>query len=254
VIGPGSLTEHDLRRMLDVVQPQPTALSEATELPDTVLRGLAELIPCSSVTFCLDDPRHIDQPLAMQDYNLREVPPDDDESLALHDQAYPDFAPCSQPERVRGPGIASMWQDYLGSREFERTLMAQYYRLGGFRHHLLVLLPATDGLRRKVILWRDEGDSPFTERDRLLLTLLRPHLGTIRDRIEAERHTAPPLTPRQLELLRRVARGDTNRRIARDLGLSEATVRKHLENTYARLQVHSRTEALARVGPLLRVG
>ena len=45
--------------------------------------------------------------------------------------------------------------------------MAQHYRLGGFRHHLLVLLPATDGLRRKVILWRDEGDSPFSEGDRL---------------------------------------------------------------------------------------
>jgi hypothetical protein len=195
VTGLGSLTEHDLRRMLDVVQPQDPAVSAATELPDTVLRGLAELIPCSSVTFCLNDPRHIDQPLAMQDYDLREVPPDDEESVALHARAYPDFAPCSQPERVLGPGIASMWQDYFGSREFERTLMAQYYRLGGFRHHLLVLLPATDGLRRKVILWRDEGDIPFSERDRLLLTLLRPHLGTIRDRIEAERHTAPPLTP-----------------------------------------------------------
>ncbi len=245
-----SLTEHDLRRMLDVVAPDATA-STGPELPVTVLGGLAELIPCSSVTFCVEDPDHVEQHLGIQDFNLREIPPDDQDSLALHDLAYPDFAPCSEPERVRGPGVASMWQDYFGDREFERTLMAQFYRLGGFRHHLIVLLPSSDGLRRKVILWRDEGDTPFSERDRLLLTLLRPHLGAIRQRIEAERHSAPSLTPRQLELMRRVARGDTNRRIARDLGLSEATVRKHLENAYARLDVHSRTEALARVGPLL---
>jgi DNA-binding CsgD family transcriptional regulator len=35
------------------------------------------------------------------------------------------------------------------------------------------------------------------------------------------------------------------------LGLSEATVRKHLENIYVRLNVLNRTEALARVGPLI---
>jgi DNA-binding CsgD family transcriptional regulator len=247
-----SATEHDLRRMLDVVSPEKE--STGREMPESVMRGLAELIPCSSVTFCMENPAHLEEELPMQDYDLREVPSVQMEAVALHDLAYPDFAPCSRPELVGGPGVASMWQDYFGDREYDRTLMAQFYRLGGFRHHLIVLLPSTDGLRRKVILWRDEGDSPFSERDRLLLTLLRPHLGTVRDRVEAERHTAPSLTPRQLELLRRVARGDTNRQIARGLGLSEATVRKHLENIYARLDVHSRTEALARVGLLLRVG
>ncbi len=67
----------------------------------------------------------------------------------------------------------------------------------------------------------------------------------IRERIEAQRRTVP------VELLRRVATGDTNRQVARDLGVSEGTVSKHLENIYARLEVHSRTEALARVGDLL---
>jgi DNA-binding CsgD family transcriptional regulator len=253
-MGLSSLTERDLRRILDVVSPDDTTSSTGQELPMTVMRGLAELIPCSSVTFCLENPLRVEEHLGVHDLDLRDIPPDDEESLALHDRAYADFPPCSQPELVGGPGRASMWQDYFGDREYERTLMAQYYRLGGLRHHLIVLLPSTDGLRRKVVLWRDEGDSPFSERDRLLLTLLRPHLGAIRDRIEAQRHIAPPLTPRQLTLLRRVARGDTNRRIARDLGLSEATVRKHLENIYTRLDVHSRTEALARVGPLQSAG
>lgn len=247
-------TAQDLRRMLDVVLPDAATASTREEMPVAVLRGLAELIECSSVTFCMENPQRIDEHLAMQDVDLRYVPPLTADEEALHDRAYWGFPPCSQPELVNGPGVASMWQDYISDREYERNLMAQFYRLGGFRHHLQVLLPSADGLRRRVILWRDEGDSPFSERDRLLLTLLRPHLGAIRDRVEAERHDAPPLTPRQVELLRRVARGDTNRRVARDLGLSEATVRKHLENIYARLDVHSRTEALAKVGPRLFVG
>jgi DNA-binding NarL/FixJ family response regulator len=49
--------------------------------------------------------------------------------------------------------------------------------------------------------------------------------------------------------LRLVAAGHTNRQIARPLGISEGTVRKHLENIYARLQVSSRTAAVTRAFP-----
>ena len=59
----------------------------------------------------------------------------------------------------------------------------------------------------------------------------------------------PELTPRHWELLRLVAAGHTNSQIARRLGLSEATVRKHLENIYGRLQVSSRTAAVTRAFP-----
>lgn len=45
--------------------------------------------------------------------------------------------------------------------------------------------------------------------------------------------------------------GDTNRQVARELGLSEGAVRNHLLTIYARLDAHSRTEALARAGSLL---
>jgi hypothetical protein len=40
------------------------------------------------------------------------------------------------------------------------------------------------------------------------------------------------------------ASGHTNRQIARDLGLSEGTVRKHLENIYRQLGAQSRTQAV----------
>jgi DNA-binding NarL/FixJ family response regulator len=46
-----------------------------------------------------------------------------------------------------------------------------------------------------------------------------------------------------------VAAGHDNAAIARQLVLSRATVRKHLENAYARLGVTSRTAAAARAFP-----
>ena len=60
------------------------------------------------------------------------------------------------------------------------------------------------------------------------------------DLLPAER-----LTKRQPELLDLVAAGLTNRQVARQLGLSEGTVRRHLENIFTRLGVNSRTAAVA---------
>ena len=53
------------------------------------------------------------------------------------------------------------------------------------------------------------------------------------------------LTPREREVLSWVARGKTNAEIACLLWLSPSTVRKHLENVYAKLGVGTRTAAVA---------
>lgn len=53
------------------------------------------------------------------------------------------------------------------------------------------------------------------------------------------------LSPRELEIMRWVARGKSNQQIAIALYLSESTVRKHLQNVYRKLEVPSRTAALA---------
>ncbi len=56
--------------------------------------------------------------------------------------------------------------------------------------------------------------------------------------------TAPRLTDRELEVLRLVARGGSNREIARDLFISENTVKNHVRNILEKLQLHSRMEAV----------
>jgi len=60
-----------------------------------------------------------------------------------------------------------------------------------------------------------------------------------------ERPTAPVprLTERELEVLKLVARGMANKDIARELFISENTVKNHVRNILEKLQLHSRMEA-----------
>jgi len=54
----------------------------------------------------------------------------------------------------------------------------------------------------------------------------------------------PRLTAREMEVLRQVARGMNNRDIARELFISENTVKNHVRNILEKLQLHSRMEAV----------
>jgi DNA-binding NarL/FixJ family response regulator len=54
---------------------------------------------------------------------------------------------------------------------------------------------------------------------------------------------AGSLTPRELEVLRLIARGRSNRLIARDLALSEKTVKAHVSAILGKLDVADRTQA-----------
>jgi DNA-binding NarL/FixJ family response regulator len=54
----------------------------------------------------------------------------------------------------------------------------------------------------------------------------------------------PKLTDREMEVLRLVARGMNNRDIAKELFISENTVKNHVRNILEKLQIHSRMEAV----------
>ncbi|HEU0113662.1 MAG TPA: helix-turn-helix transcriptional regulator, partial [Thermomicrobiales bacterium] len=69
---------------------------------------------------------------------------------------------------------------------------------------------------------------------------------------EAERLVAAPaaaapagLTPREIDVLRLLAAGQSNREIGERLFISPATVARHLANLYAKLDVRSRAQAVA---------
>jgi ATP/maltotriose-dependent transcriptional regulator MalT len=79
------------------------------------------------------------------------------------------------------------------------------------------------------------------ESDALLLTL-RP-----RERLPEAGLRALGLTQREAQLLRLVAGGMSDAAIAGELCIATDTVKKHLQRIYRKLEVHSRTAAVAKL-------
>lgn len=79
-------------------------------------------------------------------------------------------------------------------------------------------------------------------------TVLAP---VVADRLLARlRSPRPTLSGRELEVLRQVALGRSNREVAKELFLSEATVKTHLVHVFEKLGADSRTGAVARAREL----
>jgi DNA-binding NarL/FixJ family response regulator len=127
-------------------------------------------------------------------------------------------------------------------------MYADYFSKLGIQAEAMLCLSAPAPRTRRLVFYRGQGPD-FDARDRLLLSLLRPHLNEAYQHLARRRHTMPDLTTRQWELLRLLARGHTNTEIARELVVSVSTVRKHLENIFARLGVTNRTAAIAKAFP-----
>jgi DNA-binding CsgD family transcriptional regulator len=112
-----------------------------------------------------------------------------------------------------------------------------------------------EGARTRVLLGlarRELGDheSATMEFDAALGAFRELEAGPDRARVEALLRPGPParaggLTPRQVEVLRLVTTGRTNRAIAEELHISEKTVARHVSDIFLRLGVSSRAAATA---------
>jgi two-component system NarL family response regulator len=74
--------------------------------------------------------------------------------------------------------------------------------------------------------------------------LLTEFASMIKRGDERQQVPAPRLTDREMEVLRLVAKGMNNRDIAKELYISENTVKNHIRNILEKLQLHSRMEAV----------
>jgi DNA-binding NarL/FixJ family response regulator len=102
------------------------------------------------------------------------------------------------------------------------------------------------------LAYRALGDDDSAEMELDAARTVFERLGAAPDltRVEelsrsAVSETAAGLTPREVEVLRLVATGKTNRAIAADLFLSEKTVARHVSNIFTKLGVSSRSAATA---------
>jgi DNA-binding NarL/FixJ family response regulator len=74
--------------------------------------------------------------------------------------------------------------------------------------------------------------------------LLNEFASMIKRSDERQQVPTPRLTDREMEVLRLVAKGMNNRDIAKQLFISENTVKNHIRNILEKLQLHSRMEAV----------
>ena len=154
--------------------------------------------------------------------------------------------------------------DVMSLKELRRSrIYSIWFRPLGVERELTLAIPSPPWHMKTFILNRGRGPD-FTERDRRVLDVLQPHLARLwqtaqlrrqlrsalaRLQEAAEQETRDQqlgLTSRERDVLAWVARGKTNPEVAEILWVSPSTVRKHLENIYAKLGVHTRTAAVTR--------
>lgn len=160
--------------------------------------------------------------------------------------------------------------DFVSQRRWRGCgLYSDFYRpLADVRYQLTIGQKIEDTL---IFLAISRRHRDFTERERSMLTMLRPHFiqayhnASFRSKFGAlasERTNGQPLesaasafalmqrfalSRREAEALVELARGDTNAEVAHALGISVSTLKTRLERLYRKLGVRSRTAAVARV-------
>jgi len=236
-----ALSGRDARRVLEFVETAWAAAEDGAFTPET-LASLAELIPADLVGYCDIDRAHgrvldyVGPPKSDDQTELfwRII---DDHPLCRHQQAYADFSATRLSDVITRPRL-------LNSRVY-----AEFFRPAGIEVELEVGIARSTARTRNFVLDRDGGD--FSERDRAVLEAIRPHLRRIHELTELRRAVADPepqdlgrLTDREAEILDLVAAGLTNAGIAERLWVSPSTVKKHLENVYAKLGVTNRAAAV----------
>jgi DNA-binding CsgD family transcriptional regulator len=236
----------DLRAALEFVE---AAWSLADERAFTLetLAALNELIPSDQLTYCeLDRVHH--RAVHYVGTDDREGDPDmfwrivDEHPICHHQQAYADFSATRLSDVISRPRL-------VNSR-----IYAEWFRPYGVEAELEIGIARSRARTRNFILNRARGD--FSERDRTIFELIRPHLRRIYEMTELRRAVRRPepedlnrLTAREAEILELVATGLSNAAIAERLWISPGTVKKHLENIYAKLGVANRTAAVTRMTP-----
>ena len=249
----GLLGRTDLQAILDF-------LADVSELefdrpyPSEFVARLGELIPGAHALYRENDLRGRSTPLMVDGTGSH---------LDDADELYWTVGPCPVTRyrsRTRDLSAARL-TDVVDWRRYRETpVYREYFGLGGVDHMLDLALQVGAGWQRTFLFCREKGDRDFTERNRAVLEVLRPHLTGFEAEASLRRQlgqvlraqTLAPapardarLTEREREIVILVGAGRTNAQIAAELWVTPGTVKKHLEHVYEKLGVGSRAAAAA---------
>lgn len=218
--------------------------SDDEPFPAAFLAALRRLVPCDDVAFCEPDRR----PERVLAWNV----------VPVWGGPEQERTPWTHPVRGRHEPTGDFGAprpDVVTSPLLRRSrVRAQWFRPQHVEHRLTIGLdPALP--HTKVFLLSRTGGRDFTERDCGVLDALRPYFGARYALWEARHRPASeplaaglrPLTAREREIVALLRAGLTNAEIAVRLSIAPGTVRRHLENVYGKLGVHTRTAALAKL-------
>jgi DNA-binding CsgD family transcriptional regulator len=240
------LSRSDLEGVLALVR-EAGELDTEQPFPSVLVDRLAQLVRCDDASYCeIDRKRGESTFLTGRAGEETPGPPEEAYWETVHEH------PIRNYRQRTGDLRAHKIYDFVTPRQLRRTqFYADFIRPWATPFMMTVGLPALPGHTRTFVLEREQR-CDFGERERTLLDVLQPHLFHIRSAIEVRRRarqrlaSAPDglLTDRETEVLTEVAAGLRNREIAQALWISPGTVRRHLDNIYAKLGVHTRTAAV----------
>jgi len=237
------LSERDVRSALDLVY-DAASMAGPDPFPRELLERLARLIPADSIVGYHE--AIIGRPCrAVESVEIPEegIPADVQEAGGR----FLDQDPLRHGPRRREVRALKL-SDFLTRRERLKLEFHWYvWKPLGIDDSLRMWLPAPAGRARVIYLERGKRD--FTERDRSMLELLRPSFIRIQvacARGQSRDAAASALTRREREIIGWIARGKTSREIAAILVVSPYTVRKHVEHILEKLDVSTRSAAVAR--------
>lgn len=159
------------------------------------------------------------------------------------------------PLYLQRRGAPRSISDVLSRQAWHRTeLYAEAYGRLGQEDGLALDVPlARDGV---LTLNMTRARRGFRDAERIGLRLIEPHVQACWQRLRAQERlraavaahgdaATERLTAREREVLLWIANGLRNQQIAAQLGIRPATVKRHLENLYAKLGVAGRADARA---------
>lgn len=327
-----AISRSDAERLLRFVA-EAESIRKTEPFPPELLAELGRIVEADSITYC-----ELDRVRGRTLLVIQRSP--DDEDDVVEENVFWEIVVKEHPVCLRHEKrqfTALKLSDFLSLKQLRRSrLYDVWFRPYGVERELNIPIPSPLWHTKTFLFDRRDGAADFTERDRLVLNHLQPHLARLwvaaRDRrllrtalayidradetqaegviflapeggidfasgparrllhdffpgggsarlpdrladwlasgagplvlrsgrrrltiersdnalVLRERHVDVELTAREREVLSWVARGKTNPEIAEALWLAPSTVRKHLENVYAKLGVSTRTAAVAR--------